>query len=155
MANGQKLTEEVQRFIVLSLACYETPTEVARAVKERFGIEIDRQLAAHYSGPEAAKEWQDLYAATRKHYLEDTASVAIAQQGFRLRELEKIHGRAKTRGADKMAADILKQAAEEVGGVYTNVRALNGKFDANLTVRQIPAGVDAAREILRAAGLDS
>lgn len=155
MSNGQKLTEEQQRFIVVSLACYETPSEVAKAVKERWGIEIDRQLAAHYSGPEAAKEWKDLFAVTREHYLNDTASVAIAKQGFRLRELEKLHSRAKGRGADKLASEFLKQAAEEVGGAYTNVRALNGKLEASLTVRQLPADVEAARDVLRSAGLDS
>lgn len=150
-----KLSEEIQRFIVVSMACYETPTEVAKAVKERFNVEIDRQLAGYYASTEAAKQWQELFAVTREHYLHDTASVGIAQQGFRLREIEKLYARAKTRGADKLAADFLKQAAEEVGGVYTNVRSLSGKLEGNLTVRQVPAAVEDAREVLRAAGLES
>jgi hypothetical protein len=137
MANNQRLSEEVQRFIVQSLACFETPTEVVNAVKERFGIEMDRQSVAHYSGVEAAKQWKAIFAETRKAYLEQEADCAIAQRPFRLRELEKLYQRAKRRGNDKQAADFLKQAAEEVGGSFTNTRAFTGPGGAPLNAQPL------------------
>ena len=125
MGNNQQLTEEQQRFIVLKLACFETPTEVAAAVKEEFGLELSKQAVAHYASVEAAEKWKLLYAEARKRYIEDTAEVEVAHQGFRLRELGKLYQRAKKRSADKMAAEFLRQAAEEVGGSYTNRRTLD------------------------------
>lgn len=114
----------------MRLACYETPTEVATAVKEEFGIELDRQTVARYNpdtrGCDAAREWRDLFAATRKAYIEDMAGVAIAGQAFRVRELEKLFTQAKRSRNSKLAAELLRQAAEELGGVYTNTRALTG-----------------------------
>ena len=42
------LKEPVKIFIVQSLACRDTPQEVADAVKQEFGIEIGRQQVAAY-----------------------------------------------------------------------------------------------------------
>ena len=140
---------------MLQLACFDTPTEVAKQVKERFDISIERQQVYHYQTENAAKEWRDLYAATREAYIKDTAASAIAQQGFRVRELEKLFLRAKARGADKLASEFLRQAAEEMGGVYTNARIFNGKLEASLHVRSEPKTADESRELLRAAGVDA
>ena len=42
------LKEPVKIFIVQSLACFDTPQQVADAVKQRFGIEIDRRQCEAY-----------------------------------------------------------------------------------------------------------
>lgn len=130
MTKPRALNGEQRRFIVVRLACFETPTEVAVAVKEEFGIELDRRTVAHYSperaGADTGKAWRRLFDETRRTYLEDLSSVFIAQQNYRLRQLQKLFDRAKARGADKLAADYLRQAAEEVGGAFTNARALTG-----------------------------
>ena len=42
------LREPVKIFIVQSLACFETPQQVADAVKQEYGIEIDRRQCAAY-----------------------------------------------------------------------------------------------------------
>ena len=42
------LKEPVKIFIVQSLACFETPQQVADAVKQNYKIEIERQQVALY-----------------------------------------------------------------------------------------------------------
>ena len=37
------LNSEVKGFIVQALACFDTPSQVAAAVREEFGIEVTRQ----------------------------------------------------------------------------------------------------------------
>jgi hypothetical protein len=52
-----KLSQEVQAFIVQQLACFLTPSEVAAAVSEEFGLGISRQQAWKYhaaNNPELA-----------------------------------------------------------------------------------------------------
>jgi hypothetical protein len=42
------LKDEVKRFIVQSLACFDTPSQVAQAVKDTFGLEVSRQQCEFY-----------------------------------------------------------------------------------------------------------
>lgn len=125
------LKEEVKRFIVQALACYDTPTEVAEAVKEEFGLEVTRMQVSTYdptkkAGEAVGPKWRAVFEATRKAFLENTASIPIAQQSFRLRSLNKIHAQAMKRGNSVVAVQVLEQAAKETGGAFTNRRELTG-----------------------------
>jgi len=67
------LREPVKVFIVQSLACFETPQQVADAVKQEFKIEIDRQQVAAYdptkaTGKNLSKKLKDLFFKSRKHF---------------------------------------------------------------------------------------
>ena len=42
------LTDEIKTFIVIGLARYDTPSEVAQAVGVNFGVEITRQQVHAY-----------------------------------------------------------------------------------------------------------
>jgi hypothetical protein len=42
------LTDEIKTFIVKSLACFDTPSQVAEAVKVNFDVEISRQHVYAY-----------------------------------------------------------------------------------------------------------
>ena len=42
------LTDEVKEFIVKGLACFDTPSQVAEAVRVNFGIEVSRQQVFSY-----------------------------------------------------------------------------------------------------------
>lgn len=146
--HGTQLSKDVRRFIVVRLACFETPTEVAAAVNETFGLTLDRRNISHYhpeyAGADLAKEWRGLFAATRKAYLEETADIPVAQQAFRLRQLQSLYDRAKLRGNDKLAAEHLRQAAEEVGEVYTNSRRLqhSGQVSSGVLAVPVPLGAE-------------
>lgn len=127
-----KLDDRVKQFIVQALACYDTPTQVAAAVKEEFGLTITRMHVQTYqpgtaAGRDLSKRWRDLFDATRKAFLEDAASVPIAQQSYRLRRLQQLHDLAAARNNAQLAAALLEQAAKEVGGAFTNTRKLGGE----------------------------
>jgi hypothetical protein len=126
-----KLTEPVQTFIVQALACFDSPTEVAKAVREEFGVTIDRQQAQQYH-PERraskgmAEKWVKLFHATREQFLKEAGKVPIAQQAYRLRSLQRLHELAVSRNNAALAAQLLEQAAKEVGGAFTNRREVAG-----------------------------
>jgi hypothetical protein len=115
------LTDEMKTFIVKGLARYETPTYVAAAVHAQFGVEIGRRQVFAYDPAGSrppAQRWIDLHAATRAHFLQDVASIGIAQKVVRLRMLERYARQADEHNFTERAAKFLQQAARECGGFY-------------------------------------
>ena len=130
-----KLTEEVQAFVVQQLACPLPPSEVAAAVSEEFGVEIGRQQAWKYhpsKNPELAPKWRSMFEATRAAFVAETAQIGIAHRSYRLRRLERYLHCAEETKRYGLAAQLLKQAAEEMGGAYTSRREITGKDGAPL-----------------------
>lgn len=126
------LNDDVKRFIVQALACYDTPSQVAEAVKEEFGLVIDRQHVAVYDptkkvGKALSQKWRDLFEETRKKFLNDVSSIPIANQTFRLRALNRMFTRAESVKNLALASQLLEQASKEVGGAFTNRHELTGK----------------------------
>lgn len=126
----QRLTDEVKTFIVQQLAMYDGPTRVLTAVKVQFGIELDRQSVRFYDptrGGAPGKKWQDLFKRTRERFLDDSSDIAVSNRSVRLRRLDRMAEGLEDKGNVLGAAQLLEQAAKEVGGVYTNRRELTGK----------------------------
>ena len=123
------LSDDVKAFIVKELACFETPSAVAIAVKEQFGLQIDRRQVHNYD-PEATKppaqRWREMHAATRKRFLEEIAEIPIANRSFRLKQLDRMARQAVGKGNLKLAAELLEQAAKECGDAYSNKVRLSG-----------------------------
>jgi hypothetical protein len=72
------------------------------------------------------------------------ADIPIAQMGYRLRRLQEMALQAERMKNYKLAAEIMEQAAKDHGGLFTNVRQLQGQFQhRHMTV-------DEARERVRA-----
>ncbi|MGQ3214774.1 DUF2280 domain-containing protein [Shinella sp.] len=145
MAKGT-LKEGVKTFIVQSLACFDTPSIVVEAVRKEFGATITRQSVEGYdptkkAGSNLAEKWRLLFEETRKTFLEDTASIAISHRAVRLRALQRMAEKAETQGNMVLASSLLKQAAEEVGGSYTNRRELTGKDGKDLPVPVSPVTI--------------
>lgn len=127
---GDKLTDAARTFVVQQLAMYDPPEAVVRAVKEEFGVVLTRQAVqaydpTKYAGRQLSKKWRDLFEATRKAHLADTAEIGISHRAVRLRSLQRMVNKAEGQGNMALAAQLLKQAAEEVGGAYTNRRELS------------------------------
>lgn len=123
-----ELTKRQKEFVVGRLACFDTPTEAADAFKEEFGLEISRSQVAYYDptkGQKPAEKWRTLFEETRRTYLQDTSQVAVAHQGFRLRELGRIYTKAMEMGNYALAKEALEQAAKEAGGKFTNLQLLD------------------------------
>lgn len=145
MAKG-KLSEPVKTFIVQALACFDTPSTVVAAVKAEFGETITRQAVEGYdpnkrAGAALSLKWRELFEATRKAFLEDTSAIGISHRSVRLRKLEAQIRLNEDRGNSAMVAQLLKQAAEEVGGVYTNRRELTGKDGKDLPAPTAPVTI--------------
>jgi hypothetical protein len=141
-----KLSDEVKTFIVQSLACFDSPSTVSKAVKDEFKLDVSRQLVeSHDPNKKAASglapKWRALFEETRKTFLEDTATIAISHRAVRLRALQRMAEKAETQGNMVLAASLMKQAAEEVGNAYTNRRELTGKDGKDLPVPVSPVTI--------------
>lgn len=139
------LTDDVKRFIVQALACYDTPSQVAAAVSEEFGLKIERMQVALYDpttvrGKSLSKKWRDLFEETRKRFLEEASVIPIAQQSYRLRSLNLLHQKAVSRGNAVLASQLLEQAAKEIGGAFTNRREHTGRDGGPVQVAQMTPG---------------
>ncbi|GAB1578657.1 DUF2280 domain-containing protein [Bordetella petrii] len=126
-----RLNDAQKRYIVQALACYDTPAQVAEAVKEEFGLDVHRAQVAQYdptkvSGQDLAKKWRDLFDDTRKRFRDEVAEIPIADQAYRLRTLQRAMAKAERQGNVAMVSQLLEQAAKEVGGAFTNRREHSG-----------------------------
>ncbi|WP_042298974.1 DUF2280 domain-containing protein [Paraburkholderia kururiensis] len=119
------LNDDVKLFIVRALACYDTPSQVAGAVKEEFGLVVSRQQVEAYDpnkaiGKGLSKKWREVFQRTREAFLADISQVPIANAAVRLRRIERILVKAETSGNTVVALQALEQAAKEAGGAFTN-----------------------------------
>lgn len=143
-ANGarraHKLTDAHKSFVVQRLACFDTPKEVAEALKEEFRVEVTPQAIEAYNparsaGKALAKRWRDMFEAARKDFLANAQSyVPIANKTVRLREMQKAFLAHKGRGNWVGALQVLEQVAKEVGEAFTNQRQITGKDGGPLQV---------------------
>ncbi|MGX9761874.1 DUF2280 domain-containing protein [Pseudomonas shahriarae] len=121
------LKNEVKGFIVQALACFDTPSQVVEQVKQEFGVEISRQLCESHdptkrAGVNLAVKWVTLFHDTRKRFREETAEIPIANRAYRLRTLGRMAEKAENMKNMALTAQLLEQAAKEVGDVYVNRR---------------------------------
>lgn len=119
------LSNDVKAFIVQALACFDTPSQVVEAVQKEFSVTVTRQqVETHdptkYSGKGLAKRWVALFEDTRKRFREETADIPIANRAYRLRALGRMAEKAENMKNMALTAQLLEQAAKEVGDVYVN-----------------------------------
>lgn len=125
------LTNEQQTYTVQALACFDSPSTVAKALKEDFGVQVSPQGVESYdpnkrAGRNLAKKWLTIFEETRKAFLEDTSQIGISHRTVRLRTLQRMAEKAETIGNMVLASSLLEQAAKEMGGSYSNRRELTG-----------------------------
>jgi hypothetical protein len=133
------LSDEVKTFIVQQLACFDPPSVVVKAVKAEFNETVSPQQVESYNperraGQNLGEHLRELFRTTRAAFLEDAASIGISHRVTRLRALQRLAERAETQGNIALAAQLLAQAAKEVGGAFTNKREneVTGKDGAPL-----------------------
>jgi hypothetical protein len=142
-ARGEpKLTDEARAFVVQSIAMFDPPGVVAANVKKEFGLTITPQGCEAYNptrraGQKLAEKWKALFEETRKAFLENTAEIGISHRTVRLRALQRMVDKAESQGNVALAAQLLKQAAEEMGNAYTNTRVLTGPNGSPLIPKPI------------------
>ncbi|MCK4077518.1 DUF2280 domain-containing protein [Acinetobacter radioresistens] len=124
------LNKKQKLFIVRSLAQFNTPQETVVLVKEEFNIDVSRQQCEAYDptkrvGKDLSDELKTEFESTRKDFLEKPQNIPIANLTVRLQRLENQY---QKHGKNRVAAlNILKQAAEDMGGKYTNRQEITGK----------------------------
>lgn len=119
------LKGEVKAFIVQSLACFDTPSQVVELVKKEFGLSITRQQVESHDPTKAngrglAQKWVELFNDTRKRFQTELSDIPIANKAYRLRALDRMMTRAEGMKNMALAASLMEQAAKEVGDAYTN-----------------------------------
>ena len=125
-----RLTADQKLFIVQRVACFDSPTAVAKAVKEEYGVEVSRQVVegydpTKYAGRNLAVKYKGVFEETRKAFLEDTTAIAISHKAVRLRSLQRMAEKAESMGNMVLAKDLLEQAAKESGNAYSNKRVVD------------------------------
>ena len=121
------LKNEVKSFIVQALACFDTPSQVVEAVKNEYGVVVSRQQVETHdptkvAGKGLAVKWVTLFHDTRKRFREETAEIPIANRAYRLRTLGRMAEKAENMKNMALTAQLLEQAAKEVGDLYVNRR---------------------------------
>ncbi|MFK3641239.1 DUF2280 domain-containing protein [Pseudomonas protegens] len=145
------LNNEVKSFIVQALACFDTPSQVATAVREEFGLELTRQQCEAHdptkrAGRDLAKKWQTLFHDTRKRFREETADIPIANRAFRLRGLARMAEKAENMRNLALTAQLYEQAAKECGDMYVNRARKEEPDDEPLIPTRIQVDVVDARK---------
>ena len=120
-----KLQEPIKLYIVQSLACFDTISRVAKAVREEFGVEVSPQQCERYdptkqAGSSLSKKYREIFERTREEFLKDTSRIGVAHRAVRLRKLDHAIGIAEQRGNIPLMAQLLEQAAKEAGDAFTN-----------------------------------
>ena len=144
------LKKEIKLFIVRSLARFNTPTETVELVNQDYGVQVTKQQCEKYdptkrAGENLSDELKKEFEISRKEFLEAPQNIPIANLTVRLQRLENQY---QKHGKNRVAAlSILKQAAEDMGGKYTNKQEITGAGGGPLqttTVQATQAQVDEA-----------
>ncbi|AOZ14955.1 hypothetical protein AA042_21640 [Pseudomonas lundensis] len=145
------LSSEVKAFIVQALACFDTPSQVAEAVKREFSVEVSRQQVESHDPTKRcsktlAKRWVEMFHDARKRFREETVEIPIANRAYRLRALGRMAEKAENMKNMALTAQLLEQAAKEVGDVYVNRQTKNENPHENLAPTRVQVDVVDARK---------
>jgi len=114
--------------IVQLFAQFHKVNEVRDVITEEFGLTLSNESLRHYDpmSPKCAMSvrLRELYREARERHLNDISSIGVAHQVHRLRVLDRMVHKAENKEQFSLAAQLLKQAAEEMGGVLTNERTV-------------------------------
>lgn len=136
-ANNPAITDEVKAFIIQGIASFDTPSQVVEAVKAEYGLTLTAQNVqtydpTKYAGRKLSEKWRLLFEKSRKAFIEDSSGIPIAHRSTRLRALQRMAAKAESMKNFPLAAQLHKQAAEEMGNAYTNRREVTGKDGRDL-----------------------
>jgi hypothetical protein len=114
------LTPEIKTFIVKALACCDSPSQVAEAVRGQYGLGFSRQQVEMHDPTKRcskglAKRWVVLFEGTRAAFREAMADIPLANRACRLRVLDRMLLKAEAAGNLMLAMRLLDQAVREMG----------------------------------------
>jgi hypothetical protein len=123
MPTAEQLPERVKREIVQRLAEWETPTEVARAIKAAHKIDLTQSLQRiqYYdptksAGRALAADLRALFHETRAKSLENLESIRIFHKAHQLRALDRQLVKAESNAGASVTAIAIIEAAAKISG---------------------------------------
>jgi hypothetical protein len=123
-----RLTSEHKAFVIRGFARFQTVPEITAGLKEKFGVEVStHQLYGYHPDSvnfRVSKQWLELFNREREAFLRNVDSIGIANKTVRLQRLEQACVVALARKNIKLAAELMEQAAKEMGEVFTNKREI-------------------------------
>lgn len=123
------------------LAAFRSIVTIQEHFQQEYGLELAARQIGGYDPSrtyyDAGQKWREVFDFARKRYLEEVASVPAANQGYRLNLLNEMIKDALKEKKPALAAQLLKQAAEEVGGVLTNQRDVKIQDDRKQAARDM------------------
>jgi hypothetical protein len=125
MATSEELSGPVKAFIVQRLARFDMPSQVVKAVKEEFGLDVSRQRVHFYdpttrNGRALNEDLKALFFETREKAKQDLDAIPSYHKAIRLLRLDAMISKAIEINNMPLAAQLLEQAAKESGGAFTN-----------------------------------
>lgn len=126
----QKLDPEHKQFIVQRLACFVSPTEVAKELKDVYGLTVTTSVIAAYDpgtaqSKKTSDEFKTLFLKTRKRFIESETDVALSHRNYRLQRLYGLLEHPLVKQSPKLALLVLEQAAKEMGGLFLRQEKLD------------------------------
>src|ERR1700690_1521255 len=138
------LSNEQKAFVVSAFARFDGVAEVCHSFKEQYGCEITKSHALAYNPGGAnyrgSPKWHDLFDRERKGFLGNVNSIGIANNSVRIQGLERLCVIAIERKNVKLAAELMEQAAKEMGEVFTNRREVKSdirSITATMTTEEL------------------
>jgi hypothetical protein len=144
---NNELSDEVKTFIVQALAMYQRPAQVIAAVKAGFEISVSKQQIQFYDPTKGAaskrlsERWVNLFNETRSRFDAEVATIPITKQAYRFAMLQRMAERNETRNP-QLAAELLKQVAQDMGSVFTNTKNIKVDDPARQLADLLGLGVD-------------
>jgi hypothetical protein len=139
------LAENVKLRIVQALACFDTPSQVAKDIKAEFGLVVSPQQCELYdpnkrAGQKLSERYRQIFIETRKTFLEDTSLIGVSHRAVRLRTLQRLIDKAESQGNIGLVSQLLEQVAKETGDAYTNRHKLEhtGKDGGPIKTQPVP-----------------
>lgn len=128
------LTDEHKSYIVVQWAMWRSAAQIIEQFGEVFGMEITYKHVAQYNldgwyGSRTDRaaplsKWRTLFDETRAKFLSEITAIPISNEAYRLKTLQHLLDKQIATDNASGAMALLKQAAEEVGRVYTNKREI-------------------------------
>jgi hypothetical protein len=144
-----KLSKNQKAYIVVRLACYDSPAAIRKSVKEEFGIEITPQALERYNptrstGRACPEQWATLFYETRRKLVEGRVDIGVAHKMARIRWLDLMLHRRMIDGKTREARALLKQAAEEMSQIAEQRHDGCGAAYSEFSMAELKARVVAA-----------
>jgi hypothetical protein len=121
------LTDHQKLEIVEALAVFQSPSAIIAHFRSAHDLNLTHKQVGRYDPTrpyyEGGEKWREIFEAHRKACLEDVSAIPVAHKAYRLNMLQESIDAARAAKNWVLMAQLLKQAAEEVGGALTNERS--------------------------------